>query len=130
MSVVIVGGNECMIRRYKDLCEEYNCKVKVYPKLVGDFKNIGSPDLMVLFTNTMSHKMLRSAINAIKGQDVRVERCHNCSVNALKKFLRCTPAFNRYIYIWHVSQYTLLRPPIRVLIRGRPQRLHGCRSRP
>ncbi len=87
MSVVIVGGNECMIRRYKDLCEEYNCKVKVYPKLVGDFKNIGSPDLMVLFTNTMSHKMLRSAINAIKGQDVRVERCHNCSVNALKKIL-------------------------------------------
>ena len=24
MSVVIIGGNECMERQYKDLCEEYN----------------------------------------------------------------------------------------------------------
>ena len=32
MSVVIVGGNECMTRRYKELCAEYNCKAKIYPK--------------------------------------------------------------------------------------------------
>ena len=25
MSVVIVGGNECMERKYKDLCREYGC---------------------------------------------------------------------------------------------------------
>ncbi|MEE1329911.1 MAG: DUF2325 domain-containing protein, partial [Acutalibacteraceae bacterium] len=35
MSVVIVGGNECMERRYKELCLEYSCKAKVYTKMTG-----------------------------------------------------------------------------------------------
>lgn len=32
MSVVIIGGNECMVRRYKDLCQEFRCDAKVFPK--------------------------------------------------------------------------------------------------
>lgn len=32
MSVVIVGGNECMVRDYKNLCESYSCKAKSFPK--------------------------------------------------------------------------------------------------
>ena len=68
MSVVILRGNECMVRKYKDLCKEYECQAKVFAKPIGSLKNkIGSPDLMVCFTNTMSHKMLRSALNKIKG---------------------------------------------------------------
>ena len=50
MSVVIVGGNECMVRRYKEICDEYHCKSKVFPKTDGALKGIGSPDLLVLFT--------------------------------------------------------------------------------
>lgn len=45
MSVVIIGGNECMVRNYKTLCEEYRCKAKVYPKLTGGLKGIGTPVL-------------------------------------------------------------------------------------
>lgn len=33
MSVVILGGNECMVRQYKDLCREYRCSAKVIPKM-------------------------------------------------------------------------------------------------
>ena len=29
MSIVILGGNECMERRYKDLCQSYRCQSKV-----------------------------------------------------------------------------------------------------
>ena len=32
MSVVIIGGNECMVRQYKDLCQEYSCDAKVFPE--------------------------------------------------------------------------------------------------
>ena len=52
MSVVIIGGNECMVRQYKDICSMYKCKAKIYPKMTSGLKNIGSPDLLVLFTNT------------------------------------------------------------------------------
>lgn len=59
MSVVIVGENECMVRPYKDLCAEYGCKAKIYPKMNAGLRDIGTPDLLILFTNTVSHKMIR-----------------------------------------------------------------------
>lgn len=87
MSVVIVGGNECMERRYKELCASYDCKAKVYTKVTGSMKGIGSPDLLVLFIGTMSHKMLHSVLSSAKGQAKRVVRCPQSSVSALKQVL-------------------------------------------
>ena len=63
MSVVIVGGNERMERRYKDLCEDFQCRAKVFTKPRGGLRDkVGSPDLMIFFTDTMSHKMLLGAL--------------------------------------------------------------------
>lgn len=87
MSVVIVGGNECMIRQYKNLCSNYKCKAKVYPKMSVGLKNIGEPDLLVLFTDTVSHKMVRCALNEAKGQNVIIARSHSSSMRALREIL-------------------------------------------
>ena len=87
MSVVIVGGNECMLRQYKNLCGEYKCKAKVYPKMSSSLKDIGSPDLLVLFTSTVSHKMIRCALNEVKGRDIKIARSHTSSISALKNIL-------------------------------------------
>ena len=57
MSIVIIGGNERMVCQYTDICKDYGYKAKVFPKENGAIrKKIGCPDLMVLFTNTVSHK--------------------------------------------------------------------------
>lgn len=91
MSVVIVGGNDRMSSVYKDLCRYYNCKVKVFTQMPGNFKGqIGSPDLLVLFTNTVSHKMVYSAVSEALKNNAIVERSHSSSLSALKKIL------NRY----------------------------------
>lgn len=87
MSVVIIGGNECMARQYKELCGEYQCKAKVYPKMTNGLRNIGTPDLLVLFTDTVSHKMVRSALDQTKGKSVRTVRSHTSSMNALRGIL-------------------------------------------
>ena len=87
VSVVIVGGNECMIRQYKNLCSEYRCKVKVYPEMKSGLRNIGSPDLLVLFTNTVSHKMVRFALGEVRGQNTKIARSHSSSMAALKNIL-------------------------------------------
>ena len=39
MSVMILGGNECMERRYKELCQSYKCSAKVFTKPAGGLKN-------------------------------------------------------------------------------------------
>lgn len=90
MSVVIVGGNECMVREYTELCKAYNCKAKVYPKMCRGLQDLGNPDLLVLFTNTMSHKMLRCALEGAENRNIPVERSHSASKSALRSIL------NRY----------------------------------
>lgn len=89
MSVVIIGGNECMERQYKDLCEEYSCRAKVFTKMSGGLRNkIGSPDLLVLFTSTMSHKMLHCALSETRGGNTVIARSHSSSMAALKNILK------------------------------------------
>ena len=88
VSVVIIGGNECMTRQYIELCSEYNCKAKVFTQPSGDLRSqIGKPDLMVLFTNTVSHKMVRCALNEVKSKHTKVARSHSSSISSLKNIL-------------------------------------------
>lgn len=88
MSVVIVGGNDCMIRKYKEICEQFKCTAKVFTHMKTDLrKQIGSPDLLVLFTGTMSHKMARCAVNEAKCLGTRIERSHSSSASALRMIL-------------------------------------------
>ena len=62
MSVVIVGGNERMACQYMDICKNHGCKAKVYVKENGSLKKkLGTPDYLLLFTSTVSHKMMLSA---------------------------------------------------------------------
>lgn len=86
MSVAIIGGNECMIRRYTDICKEYRCKAKVYPKMNKGVKNIGCPDLMILFTDTVSHKLVRTALGDVTDKTTII-RSHSSSASALKNIL-------------------------------------------
>ncbi len=76
-----------MERQYADLCRSYSCKAKVFTKTAGSMRNIGSPDLIVLFTGTVSHKMLRSLESETKGQNIRIARCRTSSITALRGVL-------------------------------------------
>ena len=87
MSVVIVGGNERMVRQYKELCKSYNCNARVYTNMNAGLKNMGSPDLLVLFTSTISHTMVRCALREARGEHVRVARSHTSSIAALRGIL-------------------------------------------
>ena len=88
MSVVIVGGNDCMVCRYKNLCKEYDCKAKVFTQVPSDFKSkIGFPDLVVLFTSTVSHSMVRCAIKEAQRKNAVIVRSHTSSSAALKSIL-------------------------------------------
>lgn len=89
MSVVIIGGNECMEREYKELCREHKCRAKVFTKMRSGMKNqIGNPDLLVLFTGTMSHKMLNYALSETKGSGTIIARSHSSSKTALRNILQ------------------------------------------
>jgi hypothetical protein len=77
-----------MERRYKDLCEDFQCRAKVFTKPRGGLRDkVGSPDLMIFFTDTMSHKMLLGALSELRGGNTIIEHCPSSSVSALRKVL-------------------------------------------
>ena len=89
MSVVIIGGNERMSRQYADVCTAHGYDAKVFPKETGPIeKKIGSPDLMILFTSTVSHKMVNCAVEEAKKKSIPVCRCHTSSAAALENILK------------------------------------------
>ena len=85
MSIVIVGGNERMVCQYQNICKNYGCKAKVFAKEKGAMKKkLGCPDLMILFTNTVSHKMVNSALQEAKKNNIPIARIHTSSAAALQ----------------------------------------------
>ena len=88
MSIVIIGGNECMVCQYEKICKDYGCKAKVFAKEKGCLrKKLGNPDLMILFTNTVSHKMVNTAVAEAKKNRIRIARTHSSSATALTDVL-------------------------------------------
>lgn len=84
MSIVIIGGNERMACQYADICKNYGCTAKVFTKENGALrKKIGVPDLLILFTNTVSHKMVISAVGEAKRNNIPIARVHSSSASAL-----------------------------------------------
>ena len=88
MSIVIVGGHDRMHCRYKEICKKYGCKCKVFTQCPGDFKNkIGSPNIMILFTGTVAHKMVTVAEARAKQTGADILLCHSSSAFALNDAL-------------------------------------------
>lgn len=88
MSVVIIGGHDRMVSHYKRICKNYKCKAKVFTQMSADLdKQIGNPDLLVLFTNTVSHKMIKCALDEVDKEKTEIVRCHSSSGNALTEIL-------------------------------------------
>ena len=88
MSVVIVGGHDRMVCMYKKICKEHKCKAKVFTQMSANLSGqIGSPDLLILFTNTVSHKMVRTALAEAEKCKANIVRSHNSSGTALNEIL-------------------------------------------
>ncbi len=88
MSVVIIGGNDRMVCQEKQIFKGFKRKAKVFtPMSARTGKKIGSPELIGLFSNTVSHKMVRCAVEEAERCNADVIRCHTSSKNALEEIL-------------------------------------------
>lgn len=88
MSVVIIGGNERMEHQYINICKKHKYKAKVFTRMAGNLKTqIGQPDLIILFTGTVAHKMVHCALKEAERFNIPVERTHSASASALETVL-------------------------------------------
>ena len=89
MSIVIIGGNECMERAYCERCKDYGHRCKVYTRRHKDMAHVfGTPDLCILFTGTVSHNMVQVACDLAKNKNVTLARSRTSSLAALDHLLQ------------------------------------------
>lgn len=88
MSIVLIGGHERMCDIYQRIGKDRGHKVKVMSKMKTDFsKRIGTPDAILIFTDTVSHKMVNNAEMVAKKKNLLVTKCHGSSQTALESML-------------------------------------------
>ena len=88
MSAIIIGGNECMGRRYCDICAKYNIKARVIPLKKGSFANLlGKPDYIIVFMDTISHPLMISASKEAKKHGAQLVKLSRGSASALEREL-------------------------------------------
>ncbi len=88
MSVVIVGGHDRMYCQYKEICKKHGCKCKVFTQCPTDFKSkIGCPDMVLVLTTTVAHKMLLAATQQAEKVGAMIKHCNSASAYALNKAL-------------------------------------------
>lgn len=89
MSIVLVGGHDRMQEEYKQICSKRGHRVKIYTQMPARFdKVIGNPDSIVLFTSTVSHKMILTALREAKRKNINVVRSHSSSATSLEELLK------------------------------------------
>jgi len=88
MSILLLGGHERMEEIYIQTGKKRGHKLKVMSKMKTDFtKRVGNPDAIIIFTNTISHKMVIAAEHVAKKNDVLIYKCHTSSQFALDNIL-------------------------------------------
>ena len=89
MSIVLVGGHDRMQDEYREICSSRGHRVKVYTQMPARFdKAIGNPDRIVLFTSTVSHKMMLTAMKEAKKKNISVVRSQSSSASSLLDLLK------------------------------------------
>ena len=89
MSIVIVGGHDRMSKDYMKVCKKYNCKAKVFTQMETRLKDkIGSPDAVILLTDVVSHKLVRTAKKEADKKNITIIRNHNSTVSSLENVLK------------------------------------------
>lgn len=88
MNIVIVGGHDCMHCQYKQICKRFGCKCKVFTQCPANFQGqIGTPELIVVFTKTVAHKMLKSAAKQAERTGCSISYVHSSGAVALQDAL-------------------------------------------
>ena len=89
MSFVLAGGHDRVYQEYIKIIKTKGHKIKVFTQLSARFaKNIGLLDAMLIFTGTVSHKMIFNAEREAKRKQIPVVKPHCSSGVALKQSIK------------------------------------------
>jgi hypothetical protein len=89
MCASLIGGMDRLKRDYIDAAKEGGVTLKCFTgKERGIAAQIGESDLVIVFTNKVSHEARREAAKAAKSRNIPLRMLHSCGVSSLRDCLR------------------------------------------
>lgn len=89
MCVTLVGGMDRLKAEYVAAAKEQGCKLKCIARNERNFVDkIGSPDMLIIFTNKISHEAKRKASDVGRARGIPVRLAHSCGVSTLRDCIR------------------------------------------
>lgn len=90
MCVAVIGGMDRLERHYREEAARAGIELRVFNRLEASMmRKIGKVDAVVIFTNKVSHKARREAMNIAKRKNIPVLMHHSCGVCTLRDCLNC-----------------------------------------
>jgi len=90
VSIALIGGMDRLERQYKNEAEKMGINLKIFTRSkAGIASKIRYMDVLVIFTNKISHRAKREAMNVAKAQNTPVFLYHSCGVCTLRDCFRC-----------------------------------------
>ncbi|MEK6776509.1 MAG: DUF2325 domain-containing protein [bacterium] len=100
MCIALIGGMERLERHYKKEAKRCGVELKVFNiHKVGIHSKIRNVDVVVIFTNKVSHNAKKEVMNAARANNIPVHMYHSCGVCTFRDFLNCSINAGRDKYV-------------------------------
>ena len=90
MCLAVIGGMTRLERHYRDEAKRAGIELRIFNQ---SEVNLGAKlehvDALLIFTNKVSHRARREALEAVKGRSIPVLMEHSCGVCTLRNCLNC-----------------------------------------
>ena len=88
MCIGLIGGMDRLRRDYLDVAAGSGCEMKIFTgkeRHIGE--KLGQPDMLILFTNKVSHAARREVMAHARSKNIPVRMVHSCGVSTLRQVL-------------------------------------------
>jgi hypothetical protein len=90
MCIALIGGMDRLERHYRNEAGKFGMDLKVFnTSEIGIASKMKNADAVVIFTNKVSHRARKEAMNAARLRNVPVYQYHSCGVCTLRDCLNC-----------------------------------------
>ncbi len=89
MCATLVGGMDRLKADYTKIAKSQSVKLKVFTGKERNMREqIGTPDLIIIFTGKCSHKARILALKHASSNNIPIAQSHSCGTSSLKSCLK------------------------------------------
>ena len=90
MCIALIGGMDRLERHYINEAERAGVDLRIFTRSENNISSrIKNVDAIVIFTNKVSHRVKKEAMNAARANDIPVFMHHACGICTLRDCLSC-----------------------------------------